>query len=204
MGRARHWIGTIGALGLGLALAARAEAFSGVVSYDGGLGPVNGQKPLCVCVYTDADLTNGLGCLILRRNAAAYALNNLGNRDYYLIAFLDLHINERLDPDEPYEIFQRRAALPADPVGGRSGRDDVDFAFGDENLAATPTPSPTAAPSAAGDCDGNDVVSVDELVRAVAIALESVALSTCPAADLDGDGAVRIDELIAALNLALG
>lgn len=213
----RHLASCTGALGVGLlaviGLAAPARAFSGRIAYSGALGPISSRRPLCVCVYTRPDLGNRLGCLLYSRNDVAYDLSNLGDRDYYLIAFVDLRVNERRDADEPYVIFEGRSGAPGDPLNGRSTRADVDFVFGDENLApaATPTETPpiaptptvTTSPALAGDCDGDGTVSVDELVRAVGIALESAPLAACPAADRDGDGTVRIDELIAALGAAL-
>lgn len=202
---------------------AEAQGFNGQVKYTGALGPVGPQRPLCLCVYVDPGLTAGLGCLIFRTNAANYQVDHLNGDRYYLVAFLDLHDNERLDADEPYEIYLNRASPPADPVSAAANPTGIDFVFGDENLPAaptrTPTPTssvtPTAAPTDAAptpsptlpaepaDCDGNGSVGVDELIRAVAIALEASDLSTCPAADPNGDGAVRIDELVAALNVAL-
>lgn len=209
---------------------ASAGSFSGALTYTGALGPVATQRPLCVCLYTDAALNHGIGCLILRRNTR-YQATGLNGSQYYAIAFLDIHINERLDADEPFEIYHDRGAGPADPIAVAADPTDIDFVFGDENLpvpltpTATPPPSATATPSLtpspspteggptrtpsppsalAGDCNDNGVVSVDELVRAVGIALESLDLATCPAADLDGNGVVRIEELIAALNVALG
>lgn len=206
-----------GVLGVGLlvvvGLAAPARAFSGRIAYSGTRGPISSRRPLCVCVYTLPDLSNRLGCLLYSRNDVAYDLSNLGDRDYYLVAFVDLHVNERRDADEPYVIFEGRSGTPGDPLNGHSTRRDIDFVFGDENLAPTatptatppsaPTPTATISPPLAGDCDGDGAVSVDELVRAVAIALESAPLASCPAADRDGDGIVRIDELIAALTAAL-
>lgn len=175
-----------------LAWAGAARAFSGTARYDGDLGPVNAQTPLCICLFTDGQLTNGLGCLIFRRNNAGYQIRI--DRDVYAIAFLDLHINERLDADEPFEIFPDRGAPPGELLEAGSTRADVDFIFGDENLPAA---------AVAGDCDGDGSVSIGELVRAVGVALESLPLSACPAADGDGDGLVRIEELISALNAAL-
>ncbi len=55
----------------------------------------------------------------------------------------------------------------------------------------------------AGDCDGDGVVSIAELVRAVNIALGSADVGTCVAADRDDDGMVAINELIRAVNSAL-
>src|SRR5262249_35575949 len=77
---------------------------------------------------------------------------------------------------------------------------------------ATPEPTPTATPSptttpgrtaCAGDCDGGDSVTVDELVKGVNIALDGAAPSSCSAFDTNGDGRVTIDEIIAAVNAAL-
>lgn len=67
-----------------------------------------------------------------------------------------------------------------------------------------PTPTPTQ-PSArcAGDCNGDGVVSIDELIAAVAAALSESARDRCPAADTDGDGGVSMAELISAVARAL-
>lgn len=74
----------------------------------------------------------------------------------------------------------------------------------------TPTPTSTATPTAtigipacAGDCDGNTEVRVDELVRAVAIALERQAISACEAGDRDRDGRIVVNELVLAVNMLL-
>lgn len=184
---------------------ALAQGFSGALTYTGSLGPVTDRRPLCVCVYTDAELTSRLGCVIKSDNGP-YSVNTRTPTTYFVIAFLDIHVNEQLDPDEPFEIFHDRAAVPGDPVLGNSGRTDVDFVFGDENLPGAATPTPTVTPVSAplpGDCDGNGVVSVEELVRAVGVALGTVDLSTCRAADRNGDGRVRVDELIRAVAAAL-
>ena len=55
-----------------------------------------------------------------------------------------------------------------------------------------------------GDCDGNGVVSIDELIRAVRIGLAATPIDDCRAADADSDGHVTIDELVRAVNAALG
>lgn len=55
----------------------------------------------------------------------------------------------------------------------------------------------------AGDCDGNGRVAVDELVRAVRIALGMAAIGDCPGLDANGDGRVEVAELVAAVRNAL-
>lgn len=78
---------------------------------------------------------------------------------------------------------------------------------------ATPTPAispmpPSVAPTrtpahCAGDCDGNGVVTIEELVRLVVIALEEASVSSCPLFEELGSSLVTIDYIIRAVNAAL-
>jgi len=61
----------------------------------------------------------------------------------------------------------------------------------------------TFAAGITGDCNGDGMVTVDELIIGVNIALENEPLANCPSFDINGDGAVTVDELIVAVNLAL-
>ena len=63
----------------------------------------------------------------------------------------------------------------------------------------------TSAPAIActGDCDGNDRVAVDELVRAVGISLDTTSVEQCPSADRDLNGRVSVDELVDGVGRAL-
>jgi cysteine-rich repeat protein len=63
--------------------------------------------------------------------------------------------------------------------------------------------SPARAQGCAGDCNGNDQVSINELITCVNIALGSAQLAACAACDVNGNGTVAINELIAAVNAAL-
>jgi hypothetical protein len=54
----------------------------------------------------------------------------------------------------------------------------------------------------AGDCDGDGLVTVDELVLAVRLALGD-GLGTCTSLDVDGQAGVTVDELVAAVRNAL-
>jgi hypothetical protein len=67
----------------------------------------------------------------------------------------------------------------------------------------TPTPTPTIAISCVGDCNGNGVVTIDELIKGVNIALELAGLDTCPVFDANHSGTVTVEELITAVNNAL-
>lgn len=85
----------------------------------------------------------------------------------------------------------------------------------------TPTPSPTpggntptqsatrtgtrspAARLCLGDCDADQLVSIDELIRAVVAALAQPPVSGCGGIDRDGNSAIDIDELVAAVAAAV-
>lgn len=55
-----------------------------------------------------------------------------------------------------------------------------------------------------GDCSGDGVVRINELIQAVLIALGQAPLSACGSLDRNGTGTVEITELIRAVNEALG
>jgi hypothetical protein len=69
--------------------------------------------------------------------------------------------------------------------------------------SASPTPTLIMSPSCVGDCNGTHIVTIDELIRAVNIALGLGDIETCRAADANGNGVVEINELITAVNHAL-
>jgi hypothetical protein len=53
-----------------------------------------------------------------------------------------------------------------------------------------------------GDCNGDGVVTISELIVAVNIALGDKPISACPAIDANGSGEVTIEELILAIRNA--
>jgi hypothetical protein len=55
----------------------------------------------------------------------------------------------------------------------------------------------------AGDCNGDQSVTIDELLTLVNIALEAMDIDACSAADLDQNRAITIDEILAAVGRAL-
>ncbi|MBI3784321.1 MAG: hypothetical protein HY270_13070 [Deltaproteobacteria bacterium] len=78
--------------------------------------------------------------------------------------------------------------------------------------SATPSLTPTATPtvrftatprSCVGDCDYDGEVTIDELIAAVNIVLDSATIDACRAADGNGDGQLTVDEVIDAVNNAL-
>lgn len=71
----------------------------------------------------------------------------------------------------------------------------------------TPTPTPTATPgpaACAGDCNGDGVVTINELVRMTNMALGTSIcgegpVEPCPAGDANGDCAITVEELVRAV-----
>jgi hypothetical protein len=69
---------------------------------------------------------------------------------------------------------------------------------------ATPTPTPTPTPRpCVGDCNGDMVVTIGDLLTMVNIALGRASISICPQGDASGDNHITVDELLAAVNDAL-
>jgi hypothetical protein len=58
-------------------------------------------------------------------------------------------------------------------------------------------------PTCPGDCDGNQRVTVDELVRVVEMALQGADVAQCPGLDTDENETVGIAELVTAVDNAL-
>lgn len=88
--------------------------------------------------------------------------------------------------------------------GAREGNSGGVYYGQIEGCYASPTPTVTPRRPCAGDCDGDRSVTVNELVRAVAMALgRPVAASFCPDLDRNVDSIVSVDEIIVAVNNAL-
>jgi hypothetical protein len=92
------------------------------------------------------------------------------------------------------------------------GSGDVSMMTGavDVRGAEPPTPTPVMSPtptmtsgSCVGDCDGNGLVTVDEIVTMVNVALGIRPVTTCPAGDTDGSGTITVDEILTAIRNAL-
>ena len=210
-------------------LAPAAEAgsgFGGTATYTGSLGPVSVARNICICVSADPNLSNILGCIDVTSNGGTYTINTRAAQTYYLVGFLDLNANIALDPGEPLEIYDGKSMPPGDPVTTGPAQLTINFRFGDESLALSPTPTsaplstdtatppaaPTATPSptssprrqCAGDCDGSGDVTVNELVVLVNIALGNAPLASCAAGDADRSTGITINEIVAAVHAALG
>jgi YVTN family beta-propeller protein len=79
------------------------------------------------------------------------------------------------------------------PVGGAAGA---------IALATMPNGCATA-PECAGDCNSDQQVAVDEIVRVVLLALGQLDAHSCPSADANGDGPVNVSDAILAVRATL-
>lgn len=66
-----------------------------------------------------------------------------------------------------------------------------------------PPSSSTPVTSCPGDCDGDHVVTVSELIEGVRMSLGQLGVDRCGVLDRDGNAQVTVDELIAAVQAAL-
>ena len=114
---------------------------------------------------------------------------------------------ERTESQTPLEPTLTATTGAATPTGS-----PVDpTATGSPQDTETPTPlEPTATalettipPPCIGDCNGDRVVAINELVIGVNIALGPAAVAQCDAMDGNHDGNVAVNELVAAVNHAL-
>jgi hypothetical protein len=64
-------------------------------------------------------------------------------------------------------------------------------------------PCQSVEPPAAGDCNGDEAVTIDELVQGVGMALDGGGAHACERFDANGDAAVTVEELIAAVGAAV-
>jgi hypothetical protein len=129
----------------------------------------------------------------------ATALDPLGDGE---LATCDFHIR----PDATLakaelttrfvELTGADGQIPAVGVGGS-------IIIADLTPGPTPTPLPTSTGQCVGDCDGDQRVTIAELVRGVNIALGNLPVNACNAFDSSGDGAVSVSELISAVNRTL-
>ncbi|MGH7785370.1 MAG: hypothetical protein ACRERC_00800 [Candidatus Binatia bacterium] len=90
-----------------------------------------------------------------------------------------------------------RAGNPCSPFGPEPGFPVSDLCAG--------TPCTSIDPPRVGDCDGNLVVSIAELLRGVSLALDGAAADTssCPRFDGNVNAVITVDELIGAVSAAL-
>ena len=167
--------------------AGRLPGIGGNVSYTGSKFAVSNSSALVVESFLDPSFTgNSENQAAITTDGGRYDFIVFDTTPLYVRAFLDANRNGQLDPGEPFETYGANPVVPGPDQGA------VDFEFGD----------PTAA-TCTGDCNNNGVVTVDELLTLVNIALGEAAVGTCLAGDANHDMQITIDEILAAVHNAL-
>lgn len=106
-------------------------------------------------------------------------------------------------------VLRAANAFPTDPVDCtvarvvKQGIDVVDARTGLQFPRLDIFAGLSTRPNSVGDCNGNGAVTVDELIRGVAISLGTQPLSACPPFDATGNGLISIDELVTGVNIAV-
>ncbi len=115
------------------------SGIAGNMTYNGALGPVSEEGPLCLQAFLDPDLlTNGWWgppCGTNQWNSGeGYDMPTFDTRTYYLRAFLDLNGNGAFDGGEPFQVYNSKSGPPGDSVVASTMQTDINFTFGDENV----------------------------------------------------------------------
>lgn len=95
-------------------------------------------------------------------------------------------------------------AVGIDPYGWSGPGDDPIANNPQADVQLEPLWVDEEIPGVPGDCRGDGEVTIDEIVRSVAIALGELPVEACNNADADGNGAVTVDEILQAVVVALG
>jgi YVTN family beta-propeller protein len=180
-------------------------------------GVVNGEargyllEPISGAFVSDRGAEPALSAAALRANAGAatpltYTCAPPGDGvrlalDRDLDGFLDRdELDADTDPADPNSLPSGGTPTPTSPVPTATAT----------ATPTGPTPSATATRTdgipplgCAGDCSRDSVITIEELVFAVGVALGDQPLDNCRNADRDRDGSVRINELLLAVRAAL-
>ncbi len=119
----------------------------------------------------------------------------LGNGDGTFVPAQQVAIDTKDADAEPYGIV-------AVDVDGDRHLDIVTANYGATSDRASILRN-TSVPACVGDCDGNGMVSITDLITGVSIALGGTPVGACRVLDSNRDGMVEIAELVAAVNNAL-
>lgn len=104
----------------------------------------------------------------------------------------------------PSAVSGTSTALTFEAAGG-SDAEFKDYALvgTDGAVVITDVPPTPGASGCTGDCNGDEQVSVDEILSLVSTALGLQQGSVCSAGDRNGDGEITIDEILIAIRNAL-
>lgn len=111
-----------------------------------------------------------------------------------------------IDPDDPTAALQLSPNVnPNSVVSNRPGMFEALFftSLQNDERGGRDVLYPLHEPECPGDCDANRAVTINELVQAVNIALDSADITACSPADGNRDQRIRVDEIVAAVRSAL-
>jgi len=111
--------------------------------------------------------------------------------------------NGTFDDSQQFQVDAGAFGITAADLNGDRLPDLVTANIDVDNVSVLLNTGTPPTPSCVGDCNGDGMVAINELITGVNIALGSLPLSNCPAFDQNGNGMVGINELIAAVNNAL-
>jgi hypothetical protein len=123
------------ALVLGCALlpaGAFAISISGTIQYSGGLGPVSSMRPIKIEVSSTASKLGSVAHTTVTANGGRFIVNVATAGNYYLWFFLDVNKDGRPNVGEPFQVYDRRFTLPADPI--TAPQSGVNLSFDDTGL----------------------------------------------------------------------
>jgi hypothetical protein len=178
----------------------------GIVQSDGGSGPegAGGLNDLSGCLVE-------IGPKAVLRSRGKGGTNVLRGRNDVIVAG-----TLRADPDAGrneirYPSLQRVPVYLNGAVVDPPAEEVVDPTLRPCRPTRPPTPTPrdtstppatptrTPRPACPGDCDGDGMVTVEEVVLGTNVGLDLLPLGRCTAMDANGDGLVMVNELIAAV-----
>lgn len=125
-------------------------------------------------------------------------------RGVWMVNAADLSLTDRIEVISPSGIVAGPIKAGCSQVAPSRTQTAIMTSSPSSTATTTPPSSPTLTrgPTCVGDCNRDSAVTIDELVRAVAIALDASLGNEC-SLDRNEDGVVGIEELIAAVTRAL-
>jgi hypothetical protein len=100
-----------------------------------------------------------------------------------------------------FRVYEGRFACDGGPRAGGACSPEGSGIDGVDSCDGAPCVSPV--PPEAGDCNGDGLLGVNDLIRSVGVALGNLPPQSCPPSDPNQDGRVSIAELVRLVALAL-
>jgi hypothetical protein len=182
----------------------KSEASNSVPAADPGLDRVVGVGETVVLdgvgsCDADGDELAPTWELVAAPTASAWNLTGADGWNPRLVADVPgpFRIRLRVTDERGAESLPMEVVITAGPIAGDGLDNDSDGLFDSDDADGD------AGSVCAGDCTGEGMVTVDEVVRGVEIALGERGLGDCERLDGDGDLRVTVEEVVVALTAAL-